>query len=72
MKKPSDKWIRFRISTVLVFFCLVSIIIAGRAFQLQVLKRDQLCKLAERQYKKISPLCPRGEQYIQEGMKSLL
>ncbi|MEK6726090.1 MAG: penicillin-binding transpeptidase domain-containing protein [Deltaproteobacteria bacterium] len=71
MKKPSDKWIRFRISTVLVFFCLVSIIIAGRAFQLQVLKRDQLCKLAERQYKKNIPLVPKRGTIYTRGYEEL-
>lgn len=71
MKKPSDKWIRFRISTVLVFFCLVSIIVAGRAFQLQVLKREQLCKLAERQYKKNIPLVPKRGTIYTRGYEEL-
>ena len=71
MKKPSDKWIRFRISTILVFFCLVSFIIAGRAFQLQVLKRDQLCKLAERQYKKNIPLVPKRGTIYTRGYEEL-
>lgn len=71
MKKPSDKWIRFRISTVLVFFCLLSFIIAGRAFQLQVLKRDQLCKLAERQYKKNIPLVPKRGTIYTRGYEEL-
>ncbi len=71
MRKPSDKWIRFRISTVLVFFCLISIIIAGRAFQLQVLKRDQLCKLAERQYKKNIPLVPKRGTIYTRGYEEL-
>jgi cell division protein FtsI (penicillin-binding protein 3) len=71
MKKPSDKWIRFRILTILVFFCIVSIIIAGRAFQLQVFNRDQLFKLAERQYKKNIPLVPKRGTIYTRGYEEL-
>lgn len=71
MKKQEEKWIRLRISTVLVFFCLLAFIVAGRAFQLQVLKRDQLCKLAERQYKKKIPLVPKRGTIYSRGYEEL-
>lgn len=71
MKKPSEKWIRFRISTILVFFCLLAFIVAGRAFQLQVLKRDQLCRLAERQYKNKVPLVPKRGTIYSRGYEEL-
>ena len=71
MKKPKEKWIRFRITTILVFFCLLAFIVAGRAFQLQVLKRDQLCKLAERQYKNKIPLVPKRGTIYSKGYEEL-
>src|SRR3972149_4193822 len=71
MKKPKEKWIRFRISTILVFFCLLAFIVAGRAFQLQVLKREQLCKLAERQYKNKTPLIPKRGTIYSRGYEEL-
>lgn len=71
MNKPSDKWIRFRISTILVSFCLLASLIAGRAFQLQVLKRDELCKLAENQYKKNIPLVPKRGTIYTRGYEEL-
>ena len=71
MKKPSEKWVKFRISTILVFFCLLGFIVAGRAFQLQVLKREQLCKLAERQYKNKIPLVPKRGTIYSKGYEEL-
>lgn len=71
MKKPSEKWVKFRISTILVFFCLLAFIVAGRAFQLQVLKREQLCKLAERQYKNKTPLVPKRGTIYSRGYEEL-
>ncbi|MDO8446076.1 MAG: penicillin-binding transpeptidase domain-containing protein [Deltaproteobacteria bacterium] len=71
MKKPKEKWIRFRITTILVFFCLLAFVVAGRAFQLQVLKRDQLCKLAERQYKNKIPLVPKRGTIYSKGYEEL-
>lgn len=71
MKKPSENWIRFRISTIQALFCLLAFIVAGRAFQLQVLKRDQLCKLAEGQYKKNIPLVPKRGTIYTRGYEEL-
>lgn len=71
MKKSNEKWIRLRITTILVFFCLLAFIVAGRAFQLQVLKRDQLCKLAERQYKNKIPLVPKRGTIYSKGYEEL-
>lgn len=71
MKKQDEKWIKFRISTILVFFCLLAVIVAGRAFQLQVLKRDQLCKLAEKQYKNRIPLVPKRGTIYSRGYEEL-
>jgi len=71
MKKPSEKWIKFRITTILAFFCLLAFIVAGRAFQLQILKRDQLGKLAERQYKNNIPLVPKRGTIYTRGYEEL-
>lgn len=71
MRTNTDKWIRFRISTVLVIFCLLFLVVAGRAFQLQVLKKEQLCKLAESQYKKNVSLVPKRGTIYTRGYEEL-
>lgn len=71
MKINSDKWVRFRIITILVFFCLIASIVAGRAFQLQVLKREEYCRLAEKQYKNRIPLIPKRGTIYSRGYEEL-
>lgn len=71
MKKQDEKWIRFRISTILIFFCLLASFVAGRAFQLQVLKREQLGRLAEIQYKNKIPLVPKRGTIYSRGYEEL-
>ncbi len=63
MAEP-EKWVGIRIR--LVGFCFLAIfaLIVARAFQLQVLARDDWRKIAERQHQKIIPLTPqRGTIY---------
>jgi cell division protein FtsI (penicillin-binding protein 3) len=71
MKRREEKWVRFRIKTVLAFFCLFAIVVAGRAFHLQVLNREQLCRLAERQYKNKVPLVPKRGTIYSRGYEEL-
>jgi len=68
MKVKEKKWIRVRIYVVAVFFlCGLSIILA-RAYQLQVLERDRLARIALAGYRGIVKLPPkRGTIYDREG-----
>lgn len=68
MKVKEKKWIRVRIYVVAVFFvCGLSIILA-RAYQLQVLERDKLTRIALAGYRGIVKLPPkRGTIYDREG-----
>jgi cell division protein FtsI (penicillin-binding protein 3) len=68
MKVKEKKWIRVRITIVAVFFvCGLSIILA-RAYQLQVLDRDRLARIALAGYRGIVKLPPkRGTIYDREG-----
>jgi len=68
MKVKEKKWIRVRIVVVAVFFLCGLGIILGRAYQLQVLKRDWLARIAMAGYRKIDKLPPkRGTVYDREG-----
>ena len=68
MKVNEKKWIRVRIYVVAVFFvCGLSIILA-RAYQLQVLDKDRLARIALAGYRGIVKLPPkRGTIYDREG-----
>jgi len=68
MKVKEKKWIRVRIYVVAVFFlCGLSMILA-RAYQLQVLERDRLARIALAGYRGIVKLPPkRGTIYDREG-----
>ena len=68
MKVNEKKWIRVRIYVVAVFFvCGLSIILA-RAYQLQVLDKDRLARIALAGYRGIVKLPPkRGTIYDRKG-----
>ncbi|MGB9628197.1 MAG: penicillin-binding protein [Thermodesulfobacteriota bacterium] len=64
MKRRSINWFKFRIilMTCLIFVCFV--LIAGRMFQLQVLKKEELYRLASQQHRIQIPIVPkRGTIY---------
>jgi cell division protein FtsI (penicillin-binding protein 3) len=68
MKPKSINWVKVRIIliTCLLFFCFV--LVVGRMFQLQVLKKEQLYKLAAQQQYVQIPLVPkRGVIYDRKG-----
>jgi len=68
MKGNSVNWFKVRIIFLasLLFFCFV--VITGRMFQLQVLKKEQLYKLAAQQQHALIPLVPkRGTIYDNRG-----
>jgi cell division protein FtsI (penicillin-binding protein 3) len=68
MKQKSFNWFKIRIIflSCLLFFCFV--LIMGRMFQLQVLKKEQLYKLAARQQHVQIPLVTkRGTVYDSKG-----
>jgi cell division protein FtsI (penicillin-binding protein 3) len=68
MRQKPINWFKIRIIflSCLLFFCFV--LIAGRMFQLQVLKKEQLYKLAAQQQHVQIPLVPkRGTIYDSKG-----
>ncbi len=68
MRYDAEKWITLRIRFIGGFFVLLFALTASRAFYLQVVKRDYLLKLADRQHQKIVPLTPaRGTIYDANG-----
>ena len=68
MKVNEKKWIRVRIYMVAVFFLCGFGIILARAYQLQVLDRDRLARIALAGYQGIVKLPPkRGTIYDREG-----
>lgn len=68
MRYDAEKWITLRIRFIGGFFVLLFALTASRAFYLQVVKRDYLIKLADRQHQKIVPLTPaRGTIYDANG-----
>jgi len=65
MKKSSSKrWLTFRITTVFCGFVLLLAIIILRAFQLQIIEKERLTQLVEKQYLRYVDLSPkRGTIY---------
>ena len=64
MNDRRGKWAKWRIRTIGGLFVFFFVITSARAFFLQVVKKEQLVKLAERQHQKIVPLTPvRGAIY---------
>jgi len=63
-----EKWARVRMRMVALLFTVVFALTAGRAFYLQVLQKDRLVKLAEKQHQRIVALTPgRGAIYDQHN-----
>jgi len=58
MMDSREKWTRVRIRLMWVLFVTIFVLVASRAFYLQVVKKDSLVKLAEKQHQRIVPLTP--------------
>jgi cell division protein FtsI (penicillin-binding protein 3) len=70
MTGESKKWLRFRIVSLLALFLILFIALISRAFQIQVLSRESLKSLAERQHIKTLQVEPeRGLIYDRNGEK---
>jgi cell division protein FtsI (penicillin-binding protein 3) len=68
MKDTREKWARIRIRIVGGLFVLFFVATSCRAFYLQIVKKDEWAKIAERQHQKIVPLTPaRGTIYDATG-----
>jgi cell division protein FtsI (penicillin-binding protein 3) len=64
MRDRKEKWTRIRIRMVAGVFLFFFAITSARAFYLQIFKKDQLVKLAEKEHQKIVALTPaRGAIY---------
>jgi len=64
MKKKSINWFKVRVILISFFIFFSFVLVVGRMFQLQVLKKEQLYKLAARQQSSQIPLVPkRGTIY---------
>jgi len=59
MKRKSINWFKVRIIFISFLLSLCFVLIAGRMFQLQVLKKEQLYKLAAQQHHIQIPLVPK-------------
>jgi cell division protein FtsI (penicillin-binding protein 3) len=70
MSGASQKWLKFRIATVLVLFLVLFIALGSRAFQLQILSGKALKALAAEQHTQTLQLQPeRGIVYDRNGEK---
>ncbi len=68
MKVNAKKWIRFRIYGVAALFICGMGTVLGRAYQLQVIKGDELQAIARERYRVITKLPPkRGTIYDRDG-----
>lgn len=68
MKDQQEKWARVRIVMLAGLFGCCFLAVSGRAFYLQVVRHEQLVKLAERQHNRTVPLVPaRGGIYDRNG-----
>jgi cell division protein FtsI (penicillin-binding protein 3) len=64
MRDGKEKWARIRIRLIGGFFAFFFAITSARAFYLQIIEKEQLVRLAEKQHQKIVPLNPaRGAIY---------
>ncbi|MCJ7704331.1 MAG: hypothetical protein MUO28_02200, partial [Desulfobacterales bacterium] len=59
MKKKSINWFKVRVILISFFIFFSFVLVVGRMFQLQVLKKEQLYKLAARQQSSQIPLVPK-------------
>jgi len=68
MRDDREKWARIRIRVIGTLFAVFFVIIAARAFYLQIVKKDDWTRRADRQHQKIVPLTPaRGTIYDSTG-----
>lgn len=68
MRDNREKWARIRIRVIGTLFAVFFVIIAARAFYLQIVKKDDWTRRADRQHQKIVPLTPaRGTIYDSTG-----
>jgi cell division protein FtsI (penicillin-binding protein 3) len=68
MRDKKEKWTRLRIRFVGGFFAVFFILVAARAFYLQIVKNEEWVKRAGRQHHKMVPLTPaRGTIYDSTG-----
>lgn len=68
MKDNKEKWARVRIRMIGGFFACLFVLTVTRAFYLQVVKKDEWTKLAERQHNRIVTLTPsRGTIFDRNG-----
>jgi cell division protein FtsI (penicillin-binding protein 3) len=58
MRDRKEKWVRVRIRLIGGLFAFFFVVTSARAFYLQVIGKDKLAKLAQRQYHRIVPLTP--------------
>ncbi len=59
MKRKSINWFKARVIVISIFLFFSFVLIVGRMFQLQVLKKEELYKLAARQQLSQIPLVPK-------------
>ena len=71
MSAKSGKWLRFRVVSVLIFFLVLYVALASRAFQLQVVSGETLGKLADRQHKKSLTLYPERRFIFDRNLRRL-
>jgi len=70
MTKKSRKWLRVRITSLLVFFLVLFIALLSRAFQLQIVSGNELKSLADKQHTRSLKLCSeRGLIFDRNGEK---
>lgn len=68
MMDKREKWAKVRIRMIGGLFAFFFLITSARAFFLQVVQKEQLLKLAEKQYQKVVQLTPaRGAIYDRNG-----
>jgi len=64
MKDAKEKWSRIRIRIIGGLFAAFFLLTSARAFYLQIIKKEDWIRLAERQHQKVVPLTPaRGTIY---------
>jgi cell division protein FtsI (penicillin-binding protein 3) len=71
MKKRSINWFKVRVIFISFFIFFSFALIIGRMFQLQVLKKEQLYKLAARQQMSQIPLVPKRGTIYDRNMNEL-
>lgn len=68
MMERQEKWTRVRMRMVAGLFGILCVLTLGRSFYLQILQKERLVKLAERQHQRVVQLTPsRGAIYDRNG-----